>query len=347
MKKFELRAFAVLGLIQIFANSSFANMVSDIRETYIPGVAVKESHDAPKQTTCHCKASQLTLVGADPITGASRTVEILLYETLVQPAIKAGTVVVPPIYGVNFLDRMNARGLCKRGLTTALIVKWENYSESSLSWKIHDRGMIRGVAAIRNVVEFVNHLTSGPVGILGTSQGAIFANVVLAVDPLVQVGSLIAGGAPASEILAASNNKDAVALRKARMEKYKIPTEEEYGRILRRKIKFDGLIAAREAAPKSILMFIATADTTVPTQTQTDLWEAWRRPDHRRIPFNHVKAIIATKLRYHRKLMNFFTGKLSGYLPLDQLDMNDFIGTELSHGRVKNFKSIRTIGPKD
>lgn len=194
LQLFRVLALFLVSFLSISSLPVRASLIEEIRRTYIPGVVIRGIVEHRVQHSHSCKVSTLTLAGIDPISRNPRNVYVSYYETLVGSRRPASMIIVPPLRGVNILDRGNAKSFCKRGLSTYLIETWDFASDPGLSWDLEDRNTIRAIAAIRNVVEFLNYRSSSPIGILGTSQGAIFASFVLAVDPRVNVGALIDGG---------------------------------------------------------------------------------------------------------------------------------------------------------
>lgn len=308
MKSFKV--FFVLVLLFCSIGQARADAREELERSYISGVSVELSLNRAAQPLRPCRSNAITLHGFDPITGVSRKVEIEYYEPTVDRKLSASMVIVPPFYGVNFLDQVNARGFCKRGLSTAILKSWEYYASKGIGWENHDIDTVRAISAIRNTVEFLTQQNNGSVGILGTSQGAIFSSLALSVEPLLKAGILIAGGGPQSAVLAKSNLKAALKLKKLRMKEYGISNDRDYERILASQIKFNVLSLARLADPKRLLFFIATGDRTVPTSSQIALWSAWGSPAKVDIPLDHVPAIISANAFHHYKMMNFFLEQL-------------------------------------
>jgi dienelactone hydrolase len=253
----------------------------------------------------------IQLKGLDPINLKDRVIDFEFYQPLHERKDLGSVIIVPPIYGDTPLDRWSARRFCKSGLQTALIRQWEFYADPGLDWESHDRGTLRAVTAIRHVLEVLVSRKPGPIGVLGTSLGAITASLALSIEPRLTTGVLIVGGAPVSEVLANSRITDAVKLKKYRMNLDHLSSDEEYQHRLSDFIHFDPVAYAEKAEPKNIWMFVAKADKIVPTANQWKLWEAWNNPKLTQARLGHIGMMIYSYTFWDCAIRDFFVEKLA------------------------------------
>jgi dienelactone hydrolase len=160
------------------------------------------------------------------------------------------------------------------------------------------------------VVEYLIQIKPGPVGILGTSLGAITSSLVLSIDPRVTAGVLIVGDGPVSLVLSSSKIKKALDLKKTRMEELNLRSQQEYQQKLEESITIDPISRAQNAAPKNVWMFIGSRDTIVPTETQWKLRDAWKKPRYNQAFLDHTEMIIFTYIFWGRSIRDYFVENL-------------------------------------
>ncbi len=280
-------------------------------ETYQPEVKVITQKTDTHSSSTSCQITTVQLSGMDPITFHPRRVEIQLFSPQKKQSPIGSVLIVPPIYGDTPIDFWNSQSFCKAGLQTALIQKWDYYEDTQSDLKSHDRGTLRAVTAIRHTLEYLVQLHPGPVGIFGTSLGALTSSIALSIDPRLTTGVLIVGGGPVASILSQSKIKNAVDLKKRRMDQLHLKSKEDYQEKLQEAIQLDTVQLAQQSDPKKLWMFIATRDTIVPTSTQWNLWEAWNKPQHTEAFLNHTGMIIYTYAFWSNSIRNFFLTHLT------------------------------------
>ena len=283
---------------------------SSLEENYDARVELVSEPHHHSQCSSSCRISQIKIKGIDPVNLQDRIIDLQVFSPVHEQAKLGSVIVVPPIYGDTVFDTWNAQRFCNAGLQTAVIQKWEFYSDPASDWKVHDRGALRAVTAIRHVLEYVLATKPGPVGILGTSLGAISSSLALSIEPRLTAGVLIVGGGPLHEILTKSSIKDSQTLKVQRMKEYSITSDEQYEQKLSESIQFDTLQYADQATPKNLWMFIATADTTVPHSTQWQLWQAWKKPKLTQGRLDHTGMIIYSFAFWSHSIRNYFLEQL-------------------------------------
>ncbi len=283
---------------------------SSLEENYDARVElISETHNH-SQCSSSCRLSQIKIKGIDPVNLQERIIDLQIFSPVHEQTKLGSVIVVPPIYGDTVFDTWNARRFCHAGLQTAVIQNWEFYSDPGIDWEVHDRGALRAVTAIRHVLEYLFAKKPGPVGILGTSLGAMSSSLALSIEPRLTAGVLIVGGGPLHEILTKSSIKDSRALKTQRMKQDSFTSDEQYEQKLSESIQFDTLKYADQAATKNLWMFIATADTTVPHSTQWQLWQAWKKPKVTQKHLDHMGMIIYSFAFWSHSIRNYFIEQL-------------------------------------
>jgi dienelactone hydrolase len=295
---------------EIQLEPNLTHSYGSLEENYNARVETMSEIHNHSQSSASCRVSQVQIKGTDPVTLQDRIIDIKVFSPRNEPAKSGSVIVVPPIYGDTLFDSWNARRFCDAGLQTAVIQKWEFYSDPGIDWNVHDRGALRAVTAIRHVLEYLLAAKPGPVGILGTSLGAISSSLALSIEPRLTAAVLIGGGGPLHQILTKSSIKVSQMLKKQRMKLYSLNSDEQYEDQLSESIQFDTLKYADLAPPKNIWMFIATADTTVPASTQWQLWQAWKKPKLTQGRLDHTGMIIYSFAFWSHSIRNYFLEQL-------------------------------------
>lgn len=298
---------------------SSSHLIEKIQENYDSHIEWVQQTEGHSNRSSSCRVSSVQIKGLDPITLQNRIIDIRVFSPAARKEVGLGSVIiVPPIYGDTVLDTCSARRLCKSGLQTALIEKWENYADPGTDWEVHDRGTLRAVTAIRHVLEYLLETRPGPVGILGTSLGALTSSLALSIEPRLTTGVLIVGGGPFHEILTKSSISTAKSLKKQRMKQYQLTSDEQYDQKLSESIHLDTLSYAARAESKNIWMFIATTDKIVPTNTQWQLWQAWKKPKFTQAHFGHIGMMLYSSFFWSHSIRDYFVDHLRQVPLVDQ-----------------------------
>jgi dienelactone hydrolase len=218
---------------------------------------------------------------------------------------------LPPTGGENPLDRNMAGFLCGLGFRVVVVRGWKYDDEVSVEdFGFHDRQSIRMAAALRHVVEYINPTRPKQLGVLGTSLGGIRASFLLGIEPRVAAGVLIVAGGGMPEISSSSTEEGLTKLREARMARFSFASVDNYQAELSRHIKIDALDFIGSSGEKNVLMVIAGNDTTVPTQSQLRLHQAFGSQDRIDYSGNHLEAIVAAFSLNGLRFASFFNSNL-------------------------------------
>jgi hypothetical protein len=253
-----------------------------------------------------CSFRRIRVPGQDPATGASLEVEGQEWvPARKEPRADRAVLIVPPTGGVTALDRSWAGRFCRAGARTFLLEHWKGDLETGLDPAVHDRGSLRGIAAIRSVVDF---LGAPRTSVFGTSLGAILASMATGLDPRIDRAFLVVAGGSITDLLSESDQELLVRMRQDRMREFGLKTREEYRSFLAERLQVEPKrfsdAEAVKAGRKTLTFLIGTEDTTVPTRTQVELWEAWGRPGRVDVSHGHVGSILAAWAFYRADVVS-------------------------------------------
>ncbi len=263
-----------------------------------------------------CPLHHLVLTGPDPIDFKERKVQVKMYlprgATLESAHSSRTVLLLPPTGGENRLDQAQANSLCSAGIRVALIVGWDRQLDTELSLAMHDKGVLRSLAAIHHVLDYLNPVSDQQMGILGTSIGAFSSALALGYDPRLASGVLVVGAGELADVIACSDEQGATQLREMRMKSFEFSSQLDYQSALRKQVTLDPIQFAGYTGPKKVLSVIAEEDLTVPTQYQERLAQALDAKQIIRIKGSHFSAIVRTTLFYSEEIKNFFLQNLVG-----------------------------------
>jgi len=255
-----------------------------------------------------CATATWTLEGTDP---ADRLAPFeIVVRTAVPQSFSAATptvLLLPPTGGGTLLDERLIQILCEEGVRAFLVREWSGHLETDLDPATHDRGSLRGVAAVRQTL---THFGIERAGIYGTSLGGIIASIAAGVDERITAAVLTVAGGNVIETLARSDQELLVDLRARRMKEYGLCSLDDYEAFLRRAITINASEFTRPELRNSTWMLVATQDTTVPSHLQDELWERWGRPLRTDFKLSHIPTVIWVELTYARNIARFFRAKL-------------------------------------
>jgi hypothetical protein len=310
--------FAVTCLSVAASNLAFAQPASIQQESPAltlltqstdPAAAVSDYAYTPSWTTRKCQTGTWTLKGNDPAGRfASLDINLVRARPLPETAETPTVIIMPPTGGGTVLDNRLMKIFCDAGIRTLLIRGWTGDLEQDIDPATHDRGSLRGVAAIRQTLSFFGISRAG---VYGTSLGGIIASTAAGVDSRIDALVTTVAGGNVLETLSSSDQEILARLRSERMQKYDLKTQEEYREFLARAITINASDWTRPELRDRTWLVVATEDTTVPTRVQNELWEQWGRPRRTDISSGHIATVVWVEVTYAYDFARFFKEKLA------------------------------------
>ena len=266
----------------------------------------------PLTAIAQCTGSERSFQGIDPIDQSSweiRTKEYL-------PTKKGGPVifVLPPIVGETVLDRRVASKFCASGMAAYVIqVVKENSQEREINdLRVHDESYERALGGVRQLISAMENdpRFNGKFGILGMSLGGMLSSYVAGSEPRILASVIVAGAGNVPGVLAGSDQEIVVRQRNARLSALGLADVQDYQSRLSSFVTRDPLFVAGNVAPRSMYLFIANSDTTVPTRYQQELRQAVREPLVFVMNASHAPGLIKAATLHVGKMTSFFSKRL-------------------------------------
>ncbi len=225
-------------------------------------------------------------------------------------------IMVPPIGGINLLDKNTAKTLCSYDMAGLIITNdFANIEEQAakklLPPEDHQETFYRTAAAIKSVMAFIEddeNLDYSRMGVFGVSLGGILSSFVMATQPDISAGYFVVAGGDIPQILATSRQDEVSRIRRKRMEAEGLETAEEYEAYLRKYITFDPIDMGLTMPPETLNMVISEQDDHVPTSNQEMLHAAFGSPETTYFQDDHVGTVISFLFpgSGRRKVARFF-----------------------------------------
>ena len=273
-----------------------------------PQGAVTDYAYTPAWSTRKCQTGNWILKGTDPAGRfASLDINLVRARPLPERADAPTVIIMPPTGGGTVLDNRLMKVFCDAGIRTLLIRGWTGDLEQDIDPSTHDRGSLRGVAAIRQTLSFFGVSRAG---VYGTSLGGIVASTAAGVDSRIDALVTTVAGGNVLETLTSSDQEILARLRSDRMQKYGLKTQEEYREFLSRAITINASEWTRPELRDRTWLVVATEDTTVPTRVQNELWEQWGRPRRTDISSGHIGTVVWVEVTYAYDFARFFLASL-------------------------------------
>ncbi len=234
------------------------------------------------------------------------------------PASNRVVIILPPTGGLSVLDRRLARLHCERGVRTIAMAGFDGLDDTSTDWKLHDRGFLRGLTAIRWAMRWVESRPGAGretrYGIFGASLGGLQAALVASHEARVDRLALVAAGAPLARVVATSEHEAVARLREPRWREAGIEDVAAYEERLNKEIELDWgrfVPASNERSnERSDLVFVSLSDTVVPTDTQAELAKRLGNPKKIEFWTGHFWTIVRAQLLYGGEIVNHLVSDL-------------------------------------
>lgn len=296
---------AVLTLSETAQAAPSADVIQKIESAYSPASEARVR--AAGYSLFGCSLESLKLTALDPVTKDPGETKATIYRSpFARKSSPAKTILLlPPTGGENALDRGYANTLCLAGFKVVLISGWASDDEVSLDLGMHDKGALRVLTAVRRMVDYLQASGAGPIGILGTSVGAMGSALALGYDARIKAGVLIVGGVGMAEIIARTDEPGAAKLRAARLKHHGFKNLEDYEAALRARILIEPADFANYSGTKRVLAFNGTLDSTVPLKNQRDLARVFgaKAEDYEG---DHGQTILRTFAFKQKAILDFF-----------------------------------------
>lgn len=215
---------------------------------------------------------------------------------------RANIFVLPGTGGSMIPDDWTAKSLCRRGFRPLVIQKFGHRKDKEMNWTRMKRQLNLSIFSMQKIMD---EYPGVRFGLFGTSLGGIYGATLAGLDSRIEAVVLIAGGGDLASILSYSKEKSVVKFRDALMQRYNVATPEALEAELRQNIPIDPLTVANPHRGVKMLMVINTFDTSVPTDNQKALWDAWNQPKRVRFPLEHISGISAAHVLKHRRMVKF------------------------------------------
>lgn len=224
---------------------------------------------------------------------------------------------LPPISGVNMLDRMLAGDLCRNGMASIIIANDFTGLEKEDLPPVEDHILAyrRMVSATKGAIELAkgfSNIDSQHVGLFGVSLGGILSAMAFSVIDQFSGGYFIVSGTDAPRILAISEETTVKRLRRKRMLQEGLETAEDYEDYLRSAMDHDTSDFAHRVPPESVHLVVSENDTKVPSYNQLNMVEKFGDPQTIFEKKGHSSVVIKRLLwaSNRRSVIDFFKDRL-------------------------------------
>jgi poly(3-hydroxyalkanoate) synthetase len=143
--------------------------------------------------------------------------------------------IIPPIYGTNFIDKSYAKALCRQGIKAIIVHRWSKDREQTVELDMYKRFYKRAQKAIKLTIDANKKYK---LGILGTSSGGIHAAIATSRFDEIKTSLLIVSGGNIAAILAESSQKIVSKQRNTRRVKLGLNSSKEYKDALKKHLPF-------------------------------------------------------------------------------------------------------------
>ena len=221
-------------------------------------------------------------------------------------------IMVPPILDQTPLDFALGKYLVNKGYHIFLMKFGDAVNDSKRPLNKTDDWARRVTTRFRLLIDYAQTLPEiqkENIGAYGMSLGGCLIGLFIGVEKRLKAGAMIVGGGNLPYILSHSKQFVVTGYLKSRMKAEKLKTKIEVEKYLQKNLKIDSLYFAkrRKINKQSAYMVISEDDPAVPTKAQYDLYNALERPQLKKFPKGHFKAILNNlKPANHDHVFKFF-----------------------------------------
>lgn len=288
----------------------FSTLVSalDDRFDYVPGYEVENFNtvDTDRDYTKY----EGSIITANPLSGEDYRSKFHYYETT-----KDGEhpllIILPPIGGVNTVDKSIASYMANRGVNVLIALTPEDIADVNRPVDDIDGFLIRTTVSARHLIDFAtdrNKVDASRIGGFGASLGGIRLLTLIGVDERISASVIYVGAGNIPEILANSEQDIIKNYREYKMRELQVETREEYLDLMRANSTVEPLDNVHNFDADNVYLKISNRDTSVPTANQWETQNAIGTQNYNETNRNHVQAIIAA-LFERGQIKKFFTDR--------------------------------------
>lgn len=138
----------------------------------------------------------------------------------------------------------------------------------------------------------INKVSNTQHALWASSLGSFASSILVAKDDSLKGAVLGVGGGNIPYILSHSQIKVFQETRTLQTNYFNLQNNEDYQKLLTANISFDPIDFARKNLSDKLFMYIADKDTSVPTDSQYELWEAFGKPEMENLNKGHIGALL-------------------------------------------------------
>lgn len=280
----------------------------DERFDYEPGYHVARFKEKKKEKKYTRYEGEI--ISANPLSEEDYKSGFIYYET-VKDGQHPLVLVLPPIGGVNAVDKSIASYLANRGINVLIALTPENIAELERPVEDIDGFLIRTTVSLRHLIDFAtdrNKVDADRISGFGASLGGIRLLTLIGVDDRISSSVLYVAAGNIAEIMANSDQDIIKDYREAKMKEYQLETREEYLDLLVANSNIEPLDNVNNFDPSSVFMKISNKDKAVPTKNQLETLKAIGTNNFKKTNSGHVAAVIGA-LFDRGKIYNFLKSK--------------------------------------
>ena len=294
------RALVALSLLCLPACTILHTDVSVVRTSPLPEPIRSHFDYSPgfREISCRVERQEdgyevrrVRLQVSDDVGRATSDLELEDFR-VTAPGRRPAVVVTPILKGKQGIVRILAGILAERGFHAVILHNPDGILDPQQDSAALERAFRGSIVDLRRAVDWLalrEDVDPARLGSMGVSLGAIRNAVLAAVEPRLRAHVLLLGGADLPGILMQSVEGPVCKYREARLEANG-GSEEALLASLREAFFYDDQELGRSVDPRSVLLFLARFDRTVPYENGLLLRERLGRPETVVIPSGHYSA---------------------------------------------------------
>lgn len=276
----------------VLVYASFASAMDD-RFDYEPGFELHDFREV--KTDKDYTKYEGSLITANPLDSEEEYFSEFHYYETTEEGEHPLVLILPPIGGVNTVDKSIASYLANRGVNVLIALTPEDIADVNRPITDIDGFLIRTTVSVRHLIDFATErpaVDPARIGGFGASLGGIRLLTLIGVDERVSSSVIYVGAGNIPEVLANSEQDIIQNYREHKMKELGIDSREEYLDLLKANSTVEPLDNVHNFEADNVFMKISNKDKSVPTVNQWETQEVIGTQNYKATNSGHVGAVI-------------------------------------------------------
>lgn len=234
----------------------------------------------------------------------------IFYKSLI-PGKRPLILIMPTIKGVTPIEHRFAKFLVKKGYHALIFIvprDKEIHTKPATELNFAVKFFTTGTQLWIDHFSSKSYVDMNKIGVFATSDGANRTSIILGYEKRIKAAVLYVAGGNYPKMMTNSDQRIVRNYREYKMENQNL-TKLDFFNLMQETLSYDPTYLAYKRNPKDLYMVLALEDTSVPTENQIELWQAFGMPKSKCLEMDHIKGALSSLLE-HELIFSFLKERL-------------------------------------